>query len=230
MAARTGTTSRRRSCRRGRRSRSSKPATPIRRPPTPPSTRCGSTICVRTSIARATAARAGRKITNGIPDNENVNAVREDPAAQGPAVCRHRARGLRLVRRRRSLAVVAPEHAGDLGSRPGDQGRRSRRGHARPRLLDSRRHHAAAPVGRQGRCRQCIPVRAGDSPIAFAGTPTATRRCRRTSRRAQNPPDGAIFNYYLKSTRRPGDAGDSRQLGQAGSAVLQRRSGAAARS
>ena len=35
------------------------------------------------------------------------------PEAQGPAVRRHRARGLRLVRRRRPLAVAAAEHAGD---------------------------------------------------------------------------------------------------------------------
>ena len=37
------------------------------------------------------------EIVNGIPDGAPVNAVREDPKTQGPAVRRHRARGLRLA-------------------------------------------------------------------------------------------------------------------------------------
>ena len=37
---------------------------------------------------------------------------------------------------------------------------------------------------------------------ACAGTRTPTRRCRRTSPPAQNPPDGAIIDYYLKAAAR----------------------------
>ena len=53
------------------------------RAPTPPSTRCGSTICGRTSTARATAAAPGREITRGLPDGATINVVREDPLRRG---------------------------------------------------------------------------------------------------------------------------------------------------
>ena len=43
----------------------------------------------------------------------------------------------------------------------------------------------------------------------------------------KNPPDGAIINYYLKSTATgAGDAGDLRRQGQAGAPLFQRRQGA----
>ena len=41
------------------------------------------------------------------PDGSFVNAVREDPKRARPALCRNRARRLRLVRRRRALAAAA---------------------------------------------------------------------------------------------------------------------------
>ena len=46
------------------------------------------------------------KIVNGIRGDDYVHAVREDPEAPRPAVRRHRARHLRLVRRRRQLAIA----------------------------------------------------------------------------------------------------------------------------
>ncbi len=42
------------------------------------------------------------KIVNGIPDDDFVHAVREDPVQPGPAVRRHRARHLRFLRRWRA--------------------------------------------------------------------------------------------------------------------------------
>ena len=57
---------------------------------------------------------------------------------EGTAVREHRARRLRVVRRRRSLAIAAAQHAGIVRARHHREGRRPRRGHARPRLLDSR--------------------------------------------------------------------------------------------
>ena len=68
---------------RSRKSRSLKPATLMRRLLTRPSTRFGLTICVRTFCARATRGKTWTEIVNGIPDNENVNAVREDPVRRG---------------------------------------------------------------------------------------------------------------------------------------------------
>ena len=44
---------------------------------------------------------------NGIAGDHFTRAVRADPRAQGPALRRHRARGLRLVRRRRVVAEPA---------------------------------------------------------------------------------------------------------------------------
>ena len=46
------------------------------------------------------------KIVNGIPANDYVHAVREDPMRTRPALRRHAARLLHLVRRRRALAVA----------------------------------------------------------------------------------------------------------------------------
>ena len=69
--------------------------------------------------------------------------ARGPEAARAP-LCGQRAGGLRLVQRRRRLAVVAAQHAALERARPRDQGRRPGGGHARSRLLDSRQHHAAA--------------------------------------------------------------------------------------
>ena len=57
------------------------------------------------------------EIVNGIPDGATVNVVREDPEAEGTALRRLRARRLRVVRRRRALAVAAAEHGGVVGAR-----------------------------------------------------------------------------------------------------------------
>ena len=67
------------------------------------STRSASTTCGRTSSARTTAARRGRRSSTGIPDGATINVVREDPEAARPALRRNRDAGLGLVRRRRPL-------------------------------------------------------------------------------------------------------------------------------
>ena len=57
--------------------------------PTPRSTRSASTICVRTSIARTTAARRGQQIISGIPDGATDQRRPRGSEAQGPALRRH---------------------------------------------------------------------------------------------------------------------------------------------
>ncbi len=110
------------------------------------------------------------------------------PSAEGAALCRHRTAGVRVVRRRRSLAVAAPEHAGDLDPRSRDQGRRPRGRHARPLVLDSRRHHAAASdVARHVVQPTRICSRRSRHGVS-AGTRTPTRRCRPRSRRGRTRP------------------------------------------
>ena len=71
--------------------------------------------------------------------------------AREAALPRHRARHLRLVRRRRELAVAAAEPARHAGARHQGGGARPRDRDARPRLLRHGRHRAAAAVGR---CRR----------------------------------------------------------------------------
>jgi len=46
------------------------------------------------------SGKSWTEIVNGIPNNENVNAVREDPKTPRVAVRGNRARGLRFLRRR----------------------------------------------------------------------------------------------------------------------------------
>ncbi len=55
------------------------------------------------------------RIVNGIPDGAYVRAVREDPAAQGPALCRHGTRRVLFRRRWRSLARAAAQSADHAG-------------------------------------------------------------------------------------------------------------------
>ena len=77
------------------------------------------------------------------------------PAAQGAALCRDRARRLRVVRRRRPLAAAAAQHGRLVRERPDRQRRRPRGRYPRPGVLDPRRHHAAQAdrcgVGGEGR-------------------------------------------------------------------------------
>ena len=166
------------------------------------------------------------EIVPGIPAGETVNAVREDP----------KRKGLLFAGTERAVYVSFDDGANwqslrlnmrVLGARSHREGRRPRRGDARARVLDSRRHHAAAPDRcRDGRRRR-RPVQAHRPPGACGGTRAPTCRGRSKSRPAQNPPDGAIINYYLKQPR----PGRSRWRSWSGrprrAPLLERRPGAA---
>ena len=78
----------------------------------------------------------------------------------GTAVSRHRARHLRLARRRRQLAVVAAEPAGHTCARHRRRSERPGHRHAWPLVLDSaeHRHASSAHAGSHG--RQRVPVQA----------------------------------------------------------------------
>ena len=80
------------------------------------------------------------------PDRERGEGGSE---AAWAALCRHGTHGVRLGRRRQSLAVAPAQPPGDLGPRPRDQGRRPCHRHARTGILDPRQHHAA-PAARCG--------------------------------------------------------------------------------
>ena len=63
-----------------------------------------------------------QEIVRGIPNDENVNAVREDPQRRGLLFAGTERGGLRLVRRRRQLAIAPPQHARDFGARSDREG------------------------------------------------------------------------------------------------------------
>ena len=88
--------------------------------------------------------------------------IREDPVRPGPAVRWHRNRRLRVVQRRRAVAIAAEESAGGARAVHARERRRSGGGHARPRLLDhgqperAAADHAGGDVRRRvisSRCR-----------------------------------------------------------------------------
>ena len=101
------------------------------------------------------------EINTGIAGDAVANTIREDPRQPGLLFAGTDTQVWVSFDDGGSLAVAAAQHAGDLGPRSADQGRRevplrrSDRGHARARLLDSRRCHATSPGGGdQGGARQ----------------------------------------------------------------------------
>ena len=97
--------------------------------------------------------------------------------AARPARRRHRARRVRLVQRRRRLAVAAAQPAAVVDARPRVQGQRSDRRDPRPRLLGARRHQRAAPGRRRTSrrpTRTCSsrPTRSSCRRARDDGTPT----------------------------------------------------------
>ena len=126
-----------------------------------------------------------KKIVEGIPDNEVVNTVREDPVRKGMlfagterAVYVSFDDGDHWQPLRLNLPATSIR---DLVIHGDDR----RRGDPRPLVLDSRRHHAAAA----DRMRHVTSTTAFSSsrrsPIASRATVTPIRRCRRKCRRAR---------------------------------------------
>ena len=77
------------------------------------------------------------EIVAGIDSGAITSVIREDPKARGLLYAGSEHARMGVVRRRRPLAVAAPQHAGDVDSRPGHQGRRRRGRDARAIVLDS---------------------------------------------------------------------------------------------
>ena len=127
-------------------------------------------------------------------------------AAEGPALRRHRHAGVGVVRRWRSLAVAAAQHAGDLGARSAGEGRRD---------------VPAAPIsiaGTHGRgfwildnvtpLRQAAAAKAAlakSEPYLFKPGPAVRVRFGMNEPTpwppelpaGENPPPGALIDYYL---------------------------------
>ena len=174
------------------------------------STRSGSTTCGRTSTARTTAARRWTEIVSGLPDGGVDQRRARRSEAPRPALRRHRAQVVSSRSTTATLAVAAAEHAGDVDPRPRHQGRRPRRRHARPRLLDPRRHHAAAAAHAGHRARAGVPVHAADGVARPLEQEHRHAAAARRARRAESA-RRRVINYLLAAARRtPVDARDHR--------------------
>ncbi len=101
------------------------------------------------------AGKTWTEIVGGMEGAGAVNAVREDPKKRGLLYASTENGVYVSFDDGEQLAVAAAESAGLVGARSDREGRRRRGGDARARLLDSRRHHAAATDRRQdGRARR----------------------------------------------------------------------------
>ena len=138
------------------------------------------------------------EITNGIPENENVNSVREDP-------------------KRKGLLFAASERAVYVSFDDGDHWQSLRLNMPATSVRDLTIKDNDLAVGTHGRgfwiLDDITPLRQLDDKVvadsAFLFAPELTYRVRWDTNTdtplppdepaGQNPPDGAIFNYYLKS-------------------------------
>ena len=183
---------------RGARSRSWTPVA-LRRatPRTRRSTRCASTISGRTSTARTTAARRGREIVAGIDSGAIINVVREDP-------------------KRRGLLFAGSETQVWVSFDDGDHWSSLRLNMPATSIRDLVIKDDDIVVGTHGRSfwilddiaplRQITPRHraSGDdialrAALAYALPLEQVHRHADPARRAagENPPDGAIIDYYL---------------------------------
>ena len=98
----------------------------------------------RTSGRRPTSARPGRRSPTASTTGTFCHAIREDPKKKGLLYLGTERGVMYSPDARQDLEEPATEPADRAGSRPRREGRRSRRRHARPLDLDSRRPDAAA--------------------------------------------------------------------------------------
>ena len=105
------------------------------------------------------------KIVNGFatdqPGGSFARVIRADTEEGRAALRRHRELDVRLVQRRRRVAVAHAQPAEHVVPRHRDQGQRSGGGHVRSQLLDSRRHLAAAADDAGGRFGESALLQAG---------------------------------------------------------------------
>ncbi len=138
------------------------------------------------------------EITSGIPDNENVNAVREDP-------------------KRKGLLFAGTERAVYVSFDDGDHWQSLRLNMPATSVRDLTIKDDDLAVATHGRgfwiLDDITPLRQFDDKVlasnAFLFAPEPALRVRWNTNTdtplppdtpaGQNPPDGAIFNYYLKS-------------------------------
>ena len=171
------------------------------------STRYGLTICGRISIARTTPARPGSTSLTGIPDGGTINVVRDDPE-------------------RRGLLFAGSEQAVYVSFDDGDHWQSLRLNMPATSIRDlvikdddlvwQRMGDRSGSSTTSRRCGRCgpRPLRRRASLSSAAGLALPLEQEHRYAVAAdepggENPPDGAIINYWLKRTRVAGHARNS---------------------
>ncbi len=164
------------------------------------------------------------EIVSGIPENENVNSVREDP-------------------KRKGLLFAGTERAAYISFDDGDHWQSLRLNMPATSVRDLTIKNDDLAVGTHGRgfwiLDDITPLRQLDDKVvtsnAFLFAPELAYRVRWDTNSdtplppdepaGQNPPDGAIFNYYLKSSAAgAGNARNTRRCGYGSAALFQCRS------
>jgi photosystem II stability/assembly factor-like uncharacterized protein len=144
------------------------------------------------------SGRSWQKIVTGLPDNEPVNTVREDPERKG-------------------LLFAGTEHSVYVSFDDGDRWQSLRLNLPASSIRDLVVHHDDIVVGTHGRSFWILdnitPLRQLSAQTTAASTqlfaPQVTYRMRRNNNTdtplppeepaGQNPPDGAMIDYFLKS-------------------------------
>ena len=191
-------------------------------PPTPRSTRSDSTTCGRTSTAPTTAARPGSTSPTGIPDGGIINVVRADPV-------------------RRGLLFAGSEQAVYVSFDDGDHWQPLRLNMPATSIRDLVVKDDDLVVGTHGRSFWILdditPLRqvraetfAADAHL-FQPRPAWRFRWNKNTDTplppdepaGDNPPDGAIVNYWLKQDSR---SPVTLEILDAGGAIVRRYSSA----
>ena len=141
---------------------------------------------------------AWQEITAGLADDGTARVVREDPVDPNLLYAGTRDERVRLVRPWRSLAVASAQSAEHRRQRHDRPRQRSRDLDVRPRLLDSRRRVAAPADSRRT---------AANTRRRSSFKPDTVVRARWDNTQdtplppemvvGENPPEGAILDYYL---------------------------------
>ena len=142
--------------------------------------------------------------------------------AQGAAFCRNRMQRVRVVGRRRPLAVVADESAADFNPRSSRSSGRCSSRNPRPFVLDPRQHHAAAPV-HPGGCQRSRPGASFRAAVRVSRPPQQQHRhAPAAGRTCRTEPSRWRHDRLLAEWRgnRRSHAGDCRSLIRASSAPL----------
>ena len=171
-------------------------------PRTSSSTPTAGRLPAATSGRRPTSARPGQRITDGLPPDVYLPRRPRGPEEEGAALPRHRARRVVLARRRARPGSRCKLNLPTVrGPRPGREGRRPRRRHARPVDLDPRRPDARCGNGAEARrtSRACSRTRP-----AIAGATTARHYAGddRIARRRTRPGGGDPLPPRRRSRRR----------------------------